>query len=145
MGELPSRCSQGSLPVKVYQRERALGAIVQCRMVKRPFLGADGATASRKRHHVVHEAPTSEEVHTSRQLQQLLTFTQDPVRARHGAWACPVCSSSDRPRAMGWLTTTGANRTAVLQALPRRTAQLRRPRCRPARDTQGLPQGDEAC
>ncbi|KAL2257922.1 hypothetical protein VTK26DRAFT_8955 [Humicola hyalothermophila] len=53
-------------------------------MGKRLFHGPDGGMAPRKRQRVVHEAPTSEEVHTSRQLQQLLTFTQDLVRARHG-------------------------------------------------------------
>ncbi|KAL2153277.1 hypothetical protein VTH82DRAFT_4432 [Thermothelomyces myriococcoides] len=53
-------------------------------MGKRHPYGPDGAAASRKRQKIVHEAPTSEEVHTSRQLQQLLSFSQDPARARHG-------------------------------------------------------------
>jgi hypothetical protein len=53
-------------------------------MGKRLARGPDGAPAARKRQKVVHEAPTSEQIHTSRQLQQLLSFTQDPVRARHG-------------------------------------------------------------
>ncbi|KAK3294781.1 ribosome 60S biogenesis N-terminal-domain-containing protein [Chaetomium fimeti] len=53
-------------------------------MGKRFTRGPDGAAASRKRQKVVHEAPTSEEIHASRQLQQLLSFSQDPVRARHG-------------------------------------------------------------
>ncbi|KAH6856548.1 ribosome 60S biogenesis N-terminal-domain-containing protein [Chaetomium sp. MPI-CAGE-AT-0009] len=53
-------------------------------MGKRFSRGPDGAAASRKRQKVVHEAPTSEEIHASRQLQQLLSFSQDPVRARHG-------------------------------------------------------------
>ncbi|KAK4126128.1 hypothetical protein N657DRAFT_592250 [Parathielavia appendiculata] len=46
--------------------------------------GLDGGATSQKRQKVVHEAPTSEEVHASRQLQQLLSFSQDPARARHG-------------------------------------------------------------
>ncbi|KAL1876555.1 hypothetical protein Daus18300_002799 [Diaporthe australafricana] len=51
-------------------------------MVKR----ARGADASNphKRQKVVHEAPTSEEIHTSRQLMQLLAFDQDLQKARHG-------------------------------------------------------------
>ncbi|KAL2023406.1 hypothetical protein VTK56DRAFT_2763 [Thermocarpiscus australiensis] len=53
-------------------------------MGKRHSRGPDGAGGVRKRQKVVHEAPTSEEVHASRQLQQLLSFHQDPVRARHG-------------------------------------------------------------
>ncbi|EAQ88024.1 hypothetical protein CHGG_04643 [Chaetomium globosum CBS 148.51] len=53
-------------------------------MGKRFTRGPDGAGASRKRQKIVHEAPTSEEIHASRQLQQLLSFSQDPVRARHG-------------------------------------------------------------
>ncbi|KAL2120696.1 hypothetical protein VTJ04DRAFT_4723 [Mycothermus thermophilus] len=53
-------------------------------MGKRLARGPDGAPAARKRQKVVHEAPTSEQIHASRQLQQLLSFTQDPVRARHG-------------------------------------------------------------
>ncbi|KAI1327528.1 ribosome 60S biogenesis N-terminal-domain-containing protein [Xylariaceae sp. FL0255] len=32
----------------------------------------------------IHEPPTSEQVHTARQLQQLLTFEQDLRKARHG-------------------------------------------------------------
>lgn len=39
---------------------------------------------SRKRQKIVHEAPTSEEIHASRQLQQLLIFDQDLQKARHG-------------------------------------------------------------
>ncbi|KUI68244.1 Uncharacterized protein C14G10.02 [Cytospora mali] len=42
------------------------------------------ASNPRKRVKVVHEAPTSEEIHASRQLQQLLTFEQDLQKARHG-------------------------------------------------------------
>ena len=45
-----------------------------------------GGGAARKRQKVVHEAPTHEEVHTSRQLSQLLAFGQDAVRLRHGKW-----------------------------------------------------------
>lgn len=54
-------------------------------MGKRFARGLDGGAAPRKRQKVVHEAPTSEEVFATRQLQQLLSFSQDPVRARHGA------------------------------------------------------------
>ncbi|KAK1759389.1 cell morphogenesis N-terminal-domain-containing protein [Echria macrotheca] len=46
--------------------------------------GADGGPSSRKRQKVVHEPPTSEEVNTSRQLRQLLAFSQDVTHARHG-------------------------------------------------------------
>ncbi|OAA55323.1 ribosome biogenesis protein [Niveomyces insectorum RCEF 264] len=38
----------------------------------------------RKRPRIVHEAPTSEEIHSARQLMQLLAFDQDVERARHG-------------------------------------------------------------
>ncbi len=38
----------------------------------------------RKRPRVVYEAPTSEEIHTARQLKQLLAFDQDMRKARHG-------------------------------------------------------------
>lgn len=67
------------------QHAHAEEAIVARNMGKRFSRGPDGAAASRKRQKVVHEAPTSEEIHASRQLQQLLSFSQDPVRARHGA------------------------------------------------------------
>ncbi|KAK4161277.1 nucleolar pre-ribosomal-associated protein 1 [Cladorrhinum sp. PSN259] len=53
-------------------------------MGKRFARGVDAAGAPRKRVKVVHEAPTSEDIHTSRQLRQLLIFDQDPARARHG-------------------------------------------------------------
>ncbi|GAB1318976.1 Ribosome biogenesis protein Urb1 [Madurella fahalii] len=53
-------------------------------MRKRFSRGPDGPGAPRKRQKVVHEAPTSEEIHAPRQLQQLLSFSQDPTRARHG-------------------------------------------------------------
>ncbi|AEO55243.1 hypothetical protein MYCTH_2049318 [Thermothelomyces thermophilus ATCC 42464] len=76
-------------------------------MGKRRSHGPDGAAASRKRQKTVHEAPTSEEVHTSRQLQQLLSFSQDPARARHGLQSFklflddlldPDRDHADRPR-----------------------------------------------
>ncbi|KAJ4300310.1 hypothetical protein N0V88_002983 [Collariella sp. IMI 366227] len=53
-------------------------------MGKRFSYAPDGPGAPRKRQKVVHEAPTSEDIHASRQLQHLLSFSQDPVRARHG-------------------------------------------------------------
>ncbi|KAJ9132541.1 Nucleolar pre-ribosomal-associated protein 1 [Pleurostoma richardsiae] len=53
-------------------------------MAKRSSRAGDPATNPRKRVKVVHETATSEEVHTSRQLKQLLTFDQDLQRARHG-------------------------------------------------------------
>ncbi|KAK5660320.1 hypothetical protein OQA88_12860 [Cercophora sp. LCS_1] len=53
-------------------------------MGKRVSRSGDPGLVSRKRQKVVHEAPTSEEVHTSRQLRALLTFTQDVARTRHG-------------------------------------------------------------
>ncbi len=51
---------------------------------KRSIRRDDPEDSSRKRLKVVHEAPTWEEVHTSRQLRQLLTFDQDLKKARHG-------------------------------------------------------------
>ncbi|ROW13150.1 hypothetical protein VPNG_04781 [Cytospora leucostoma] len=48
------------------------------------------ASNPRKRVKVVHEAPTSEEIHASRQLQQLLFFEQDPQKARHGLQSLKV-------------------------------------------------------
>ncbi|KAK3323518.1 ribosome 60S biogenesis N-terminal-domain-containing protein [Cercophora scortea] len=53
-------------------------------MGKRFSQGGDGAGAPRKRQRIVHEAPTSEDILASRQLKALLSFDQDPVRARHG-------------------------------------------------------------
>lgn len=44
----------------------------------------------RKRPRVVHEPPTSEEIHTARQLGQLLAFRQDPRGARHGKATPPL-------------------------------------------------------
>ncbi|KAK4103600.1 hypothetical protein N658DRAFT_557420 [Parathielavia hyrcaniae] len=75
-------------------------------MAHRFARGPDGR-ASQKRQKVVHEAPTSEEVHASRQLQQLLSFSQDPIRARHGLQSFklfldqllgPDGNNGDRPR-----------------------------------------------
>lgn len=51
-------------------------------MGKRTSRGADANP--RKRQKIVHEAPTSEEIHTTRQLKQLLAFDQDLPKARHG-------------------------------------------------------------
>ncbi|ROW09646.1 hypothetical protein VMCG_02253 [Cytospora schulzeri] len=51
--------------------------------------GAD-ASNPRKRVKVVHEAPTSEEIIASRQLQQLLAFEQDLQKARHGLQSLKV-------------------------------------------------------
>lgn len=49
--------------------------------------GAADAANPRKRQKIVHEAPTSEDIHTSRQLSQLLMFEQDLQKARHGTLA----------------------------------------------------------
>ncbi|KAK4450065.1 nucleolar pre-ribosomal-associated protein 1 [Podospora aff. communis PSN243] len=46
--------------------------------------GGGDVPAARKRQKVVHEAPTHEDVHASRQLSQLLAFGQDAGRLRHG-------------------------------------------------------------
>ncbi|KAH7630780.1 ribosome 60S biogenesis N-terminal-domain-containing protein [Sordaria sp. MPI-SDFR-AT-0083] len=53
-------------------------------MGKRQFRGAENGDGPRKRQRVVHEAPTSEVIHTSRQLRQLLAFDPDLGRSRHG-------------------------------------------------------------
>jgi nucleolar pre-ribosomal-associated protein 1 len=53
-------------------------------MGKRDFANADGAAAFRKRQKITHEAPTSEEVTSSDQLRNLLSFDQDLRNARHG-------------------------------------------------------------
>lgn len=55
-------------------------------MGKRLARALDGPAVPRKRLKVVHEAPTSEEVKTSKQLQRLLSFTPDTARARHGMY-----------------------------------------------------------
>ncbi|KAK0715733.1 ribosome 60S biogenesis N-terminal-domain-containing protein [Lasiosphaeris hirsuta] len=76
-------------------------------MGKRPPHGQEAGGTARKRQKVVHEAPTHEEIHTSRQLMQLLSFDlhQDVVRARHGlqslkvfldALLGPDCDQADR-------------------------------------------------
>lgn len=51
-------------------------------MGKRTSRGVDANP--RKRLKIVHEAPTSEDIHTTRQLKQLLAFDQDLQKARHG-------------------------------------------------------------
>ncbi|KAI3338681.1 ribosome 60S biogenesis N-terminal-domain-containing protein [Ustulina deusta] len=54
-------------------------------MAKRKSYSGDGVHAGKKQKtNHVHEAPTSEEVHTGRQLRHLLTFEQDLRKARHG-------------------------------------------------------------
>jgi nucleolar pre-ribosomal-associated protein 1 len=54
-------------------------------MTKRKSYGVDGLHAGKKQKtNHVHEAPTSEEVYTGRQLRHLLTFEQDLQKARHG-------------------------------------------------------------
>ncbi|GAP86354.1 putative ribosome biogenesis protein urb1 [Rosellinia necatrix] len=54
-------------------------------MAKRKSYGGDGLhTGKKQKTNHVHETPTSEEVHTGRQLRHLLTFEQDLHKARHG-------------------------------------------------------------
>ncbi|KAI0520912.1 ribosome 60S biogenesis N-terminal-domain-containing protein [Xylaria bambusicola] len=54
-------------------------------MAKRKSYGGDGIHAGKKQKTShIHEAPTSEEVYTARQLRHLLTFEQDLQKARHG-------------------------------------------------------------
>ncbi|KAK0629719.1 ribosome 60S biogenesis N-terminal-domain-containing protein [Bombardia bombarda] len=53
-------------------------------MGKRNSRAGDLGGGPRKRQRIVHEAPTAEEIHASRQLFQLLAFDQDSTRARHG-------------------------------------------------------------
>ncbi|KAI1503855.1 ribosome 60S biogenesis N-terminal-domain-containing protein [Biscogniauxia marginata] len=54
-------------------------------MAKRKSYGGEGSYAGKRQKTAhVHEPPTSEEVHTARQLHQLLTFEQDLRQARHG-------------------------------------------------------------
>ncbi|KAK8105408.1 hypothetical protein PG999_008767 [Apiospora kogelbergensis] len=44
----------------------------------------DTTRPPKRKRNVVHEAPTSEEIHTARQLHHLLTFEQDLRNSRHG-------------------------------------------------------------
>ncbi|KAI1881252.1 hypothetical protein JX265_000078 [Neoarthrinium moseri] len=44
----------------------------------------DTTRPPKRKRNVVHEAPTSEEVYSARQLRQLLTFEQDLRKSRHG-------------------------------------------------------------
>ncbi|KAI0874662.1 ribosome 60S biogenesis N-terminal-domain-containing protein [Hypoxylon argillaceum] len=54
-------------------------------MAKRKSYGGDGLhTGKKQKTNHIYEAPTSEEVHSGRQLGNLLTFEQDLRRARHG-------------------------------------------------------------
>ncbi|KAF3767416.1 hypothetical protein M406DRAFT_288464 [Cryphonectria parasitica EP155] len=78
-------------------------------MGKRPSRGADANTRN-KRVKIVHEAPTSEEIHNSRQLQQLLAFEQDLQKARHGLQSFKVFLD-------GILTQEGANNDEQVQIL----------------------------
>lgn len=53
-------------------------------MVKRSSQSTDGAAAFRKRQKLTQDVPTGEDVTSSEQLWQLLTFDQDMRNARHG-------------------------------------------------------------
>lgn len=53
-------------------------------MVKRKPYGEGAHAGKRQKTSHAHEAPTSEDVHTSRQLRQLLSFEQDLRQSRHG-------------------------------------------------------------
>ncbi|KIE01048.1 ribosome biogenesis protein Urb1, partial [Metarhizium majus ARSEF 297] len=53
-------------------------------MVKRSTHDTDGAAAFRKRQKLTQDIPTGEQVTSSEQLRQLLTFDQDMRKARHG-------------------------------------------------------------
>ncbi|KAI1083416.1 ribosome 60S biogenesis N-terminal-domain-containing protein [Whalleya microplaca] len=54
-------------------------------MAKRRSHGGEGGNAGKRQKTAhVHEAPTSEDVYTGRQLRQLLSFDQDLRKARHG-------------------------------------------------------------
>ncbi|KAI1776919.1 ribosome 60S biogenesis N-terminal-domain-containing protein [Hypoxylon cercidicola] len=54
-------------------------------MAKRKSYGGEGGHSGKKQKTAhVHEPPTSEDIHTGRQLQQLLAFEQDLQKARHG-------------------------------------------------------------
>ncbi|ROT41833.1 hypothetical protein SODALDRAFT_346983 [Sodiomyces alkalinus F11] len=59
-------------------------------MSKRQLRDVDGPNGGRKRQRLVHETPTFEEIHTGRQLRQLLSFDQDLKRARHGIQSLKV-------------------------------------------------------
>ncbi|KAL2761140.1 hypothetical protein ACRALDRAFT_1078420 [Sodiomyces alcalophilus JCM 7366] len=59
-------------------------------MSKRQLRDVDGPNGARKRQRIVHETPTSEEIHTARQLRQLLAFDQDLKKARHGIQSLKV-------------------------------------------------------
>lgn len=59
-------------------------------MGKRTSRGADANP--RKRQKIVHEAPTSEEIHNTRHLKQLLAFDQDLQKARHGMGVPSCCA-----------------------------------------------------
>ncbi|KAH8680926.1 ribosome biogenesis protein [Xylariales sp. PMI_506] len=48
----------------------------------------DTTRPPKRKRNVVHEAPTSEEVQSPRQLLQLLTFEQDLRKSRHGLQSC---------------------------------------------------------
>ncbi|KAH8880660.1 hypothetical protein GQ53DRAFT_703627 [Thozetella sp. PMI_491] len=61
---------------------------------KRPSRRGDLEDNSRKRLKIVHEVPTSEEIHSLRQLRQLLTFDQDLKSARHGLQSFKVLLDS---------------------------------------------------
>ncbi|KAL1874789.1 hypothetical protein VTK73DRAFT_143 [Phialemonium thermophilum] len=59
-------------------------------MSKRSSHGAEASEKPRKRLRVTHEPPSYEEVETSRQLRQLLTFERDAQKARHGLQSMKV-------------------------------------------------------
>ncbi|KAK7752030.1 hypothetical protein SLS62_005993 [Diatrype stigma] len=64
-------------------------------MAKRKSYSAEGALAGKRQKTAhTHEAPTSEDVHTARQLGQLLSFEQDLRKSRHGLQSFKVLLDS---------------------------------------------------
>ncbi len=85
-------------------------------MAKRKSYSGDGVHAGKKQKtNHVHEAPTSEEVHTGRQLRHLLTFEQDLRKARHGKPEMTSSSFARHANPCAFYTL----RPAVVQERPR--------------------------
>lgn len=79
-------------------------------MGKRNSAVDDGAAAYRKRQKISHEVPTSEDVTSSDQLLELLSFDQDMRRARHGTLS-PVSLTPDQ----GLVLIFAISRSSILQ------------------------------
>lgn len=100
----PSVASLPELPEKAKRsEERKTGSSHSIAMAKRAAVTAaagsdDGLAAYNKRQKISHDVPAGEDVHSSGQLRQLLSFDQDLRRSRHGTSKPKSCSIDEGER-----------------------------------------------